>query len=314
VMRRFGRQCRGQGHVFVKLVRQTELLLLECGQPINTLGQQVQHLLALASDLSRTKRERLASELNAAMGAHTHIRTQSTRLTQGKKLSHCKIVNAYDPTIAPILKGKSNCPAQFGRKPGLVSEPATGFIFANRVPEGNPCDASYVLPLLDKVQGAIERVRTAPRRQIHSVAGDLGINDAALRQALHQRGVLTVGIPKTVEPIQPHPSPEEVHDILTEAGLHRKRTPHQVHLACACGYSRPVVESHIASLLSRGAGQVRYKGPLGAMRQQGMTVMAHNGATLVRIRQRHLSKRAQKIRRLLGLRRRNINQINNQKN
>ena len=74
------------------------------------------------------------------------------------------------------------------------------------------------------------------------------------------------------------------------------------------------MESHIASLLSRGAGQVRYKGPLGAMRQQGMTVMAHNGATLVRIRQRHLSKRAQKIRRLLGLRRRNINQINNQKN
>ena len=195
-----------------------------------------------------------------------------------------------------------------------MSEPATGFIFANRVPEGNPCDASDVLPLLDKVQGAIERVRTAPRRQIHAVAGDLGINDAALRQALHQRGMLTVGIPKTVEPMQPHPSPEEVHDILTEARLHRKRTPHQVHLACACGSSRPVVESHIASLLSRGAGQVRYKGPLGAMRQQGMTVMAHNGATLVRIRQRHLSKRAQKIRRLLGLRRRNINQINNQKN
>jgi hypothetical protein len=50
------------------------------------------------------------------------------------------------------------------------------------------------------------------------------------------------------------------------------------------------------------------------MRPQGMTVMAHHGATLGRIRQRHLSKRAQKIRRLLGLRRRNINQINNQKN
>ena len=207
-MRRFGRQCRGQGHVFVKLVRQTELLLLECGQPINTLGQQGQRLLALASHLRPTKRERLASERNAAMDAHTHIRTQSIRLTQGKKLSHCKIVNAYDPTIAPILKGKSNCPAQFGRKPGLVSEPATGFIFANRVPEGNPCDASYVLPLLDKVQGAIERVRTAPRRQIHSVVGDLGINDAALRQALHQRGILTVGIPKT-DAAKAAPTPAE---------------------------------------------------------------------------------------------------------
>jgi hypothetical protein len=41
---------------------------------------------------------------------------------------------------------------------------------------------------------------------------------------------------------------------------------------------------------------------------------AHNGATLVRIRRQQLSKRAQKFRRLLGLRPHNINQINNQKN
>ena len=95
------------------------------------------------------------------------------------------------------------------------------------------------------------------------MAGDLGVNDAALRQALHARGILTVGIPKTVEPINPTSQPEEIRDILNEAGLHRQRTPYQVQLACACGYSRPVVESHIASLLSRGAGQVRYKGPPG---------------------------------------------------
>ena len=63
--------------------------------------------------------------------------------------------------------------AQFGRKPGIVSDPATSFIFADRVPEGNPSDAGYVLPLLDKIQGAIERVQTAPRLQVHSVAGDL---------------------------------------------------------------------------------------------------------------------------------------------
>ena len=93
-----------------------------------------------------------------------HIRQQSTRLTQGKKLSHCKLVNAYDPTIAPIVKGKSNCPAQFGRKPGLASEPATGFIFANLVPHGNPSDPSYVLPLLDKVQQAIERIHLQGHR------------------------------------------------------------------------------------------------------------------------------------------------------
>lgn len=313
-MRRFGRQCRGQGQVFVKIVRQTEQQLLTLGEPITALAQQAQQILAQATALRESTRERLASALHAAMDAHARIRAQSTRLTQGKKLRHCKIVNAHDPTIAPILKGKSNCPAQFGRKPGIVSEPATGFIFANVVPQGNPSDPSYVLPLLDKVEVATQRVRTAPRRRVYSVAGDLGINDASLRQALHTRGILTVGIPKTIEPIKVNPSPEEVRAILNEAGLHRQRTPHQVHLACACGYSRPVVESHIASLLARGASQVRYKGHPGAVLQQGMTVMAHNGATLVRIRQQHLSKRAQKFRRLLGLRYRKSNEINEQKN
>lgn len=74
------------------------------------------------------------------------------------------------------------------------------------------------------------------------------------------------------------------------------------------------MESHIASLLARGAGQVRYKGLQGAVVQQGMAVMAPNGATLARIRQQRLSKRAQKFRRLLGLKPRNVNQINGSKN
>jgi hypothetical protein len=313
-MRCFGRQCRGHGHVFVKLVRQTEQQLLELGEPITVLGQHAQQLLAQATTLSDSTRERCAEAFNAAMRSHEHIRRQSKRLTHGKKLRHCKLVNAYDLTIAPILKGKSNCPAQFGRKPGIASDPATGFLFANRVPEGNPSDPSYVLPLLDKVQRAIERVKTPRRPRVHSVAGDLGINDAVLRQALHARGILTVGIPKTVEPIMLNPRPEEVLAILNEAGLNRQRTPHQVQLACSCGYSRPVVESHIASLLSRGAGQVRYKGQPGAVVQLGMTAMAHNGAVVVRIRQQQLSKRAQKFRRLLGLRQRKVNGINVSKN
>ena len=87
-----------------------------------------------------------------------------------------------------------------------------------------------------------------------------------------------------------------------------------MQLACASGYSRPVVERPIASLWSRGAGQVRDTGHPGAVRQQGMTVMAQNGATLVRIRQQPRSKRAHKFRHLLGVRHRKTKEINNPKN
>lgn len=309
-MRGFGRQCRGHGKVFVTLVRQTEKQLLELGGSLATWAQEAQDLLSQASHLDEARRGRLLRDLAAASDAYRHITKQSQRLTQGKPLTQYKIVNAYDPTIAPIIKGKSNCPAQFGRKIGLLSEPASGFIFANRVPQGNPSDPSYVLPLLDKVQQALDLVVSPKRLQVHSLGGDLGVNDAELRHALHERGMLTVGIPTTVEPINPQPSPEEVRDILNGSGLHRIRTPHQVHLACASGYSRPVVESHIATLMSRGAAHVRYKGLEGAVVQMGMTVMAHNGAVLVRIRQQRLSKRGQKFRRLLGLKRCNISKIN----
>jgi hypothetical protein len=314
VMRGFGRQCRGQGKVFVTLVRRTEQHLLDLGRSIETWAQEATDLLPQAASLSEAQRARLLRDLEAARDAHRQIVKQSQRLIQGKRLAQCKIVNAYDPTIAPIIKGKSNCPAQFGRKTGLLSEPASGYIFATRVPKGNPSDPSYVLPMLDKVQRAIDLVASPQHLRVHSLGGDLGVNDAELRHALHGRGILTVGIPTTVEPINPTPNQQEVHDILNASGLHRIRTPHQVHLACASGYSRPVVESHIATLMSRGAGHVHYKGLEGAVVQMGMIVMAHNGAVLVRIRQRRLSKRGQKFRRLLGLRRRNINQNNDSKN
>ena len=309
-MRRFGRQCRGMGAVFVTLVRQTETQLLERGRQVLPLVQAVQARLHSMPPLLEDQRARLGTQLTAALEAHQRIEHQSRRLTQGKALPHCKIVNAYDPTIAPICKGKSNCPAQFGRKPGIIAEPATGFIFALHLPVGNPSDASYVQPLVDHVEQAIARVRTRPTPAIHSLAGDLALNDAALREVLHARGILTVGIPHTVDPLPPSPTPEDVLRILDETDLHHIRTPSQVYLAYACGYSRPVVESIIASLLCRGAGCLTYKGHRGAIIQTGMAVMAHNAATLVRIHQYRLSKRARTFRRRLRLRCRKVNYCN----
>jgi hypothetical protein len=313
-MRRFGRQCRGQGKVFVTLVRQTETQLLATGHQVVGLARAAQAHVQSAVHLAEDQRARLDTQLQAALTAHHQIVTQSRRLTAGKPLSQCKIVNAYDLTIAPICKGKSNCPTQFGRKPGIIAEPASGFIFAFQLPVGNPADPSYVLPLIDKVQHALEQISGRPTPAIHSLAGDLALNDPKLREALHTRGILTVGIPHTVEPLPPAPTPAEVRRLLTEAGLNRKRTPHQVQLACASGYSRPVVESIIASLLCRGAARITDKGQRGAIVQVGMAVMAHNAATLRRIHQDRLSKRAQKFRRLLRLKRHNANEFNVSKN
>ena len=113
-----------------------------------------------------------------------------------------------------------------------------------------------------------------------------------------------------VDPLPPSPTPEEVLRIVNEAGLPSTPTPAQVHLACVCGYSRPVVESIIASLLCRGVGRLTYKGHRGAIIQMGMAVMAHNAATLVRIHEYRLSKRARTFRRRLRLRCRKVNQFN----
>jgi hypothetical protein len=301
LMRRFGRQCRGQGKVFVSLVRQTETHLLTTGDPVVTLAQTAQAQVQSATELTQDQRAHWDTTLTLALITHQQIVTQSRRLTHGKPLTRCKIVNAYDPTIAPICKGKSNCPTQFGRKPGILAEPATGFVFAAQLPVGNPSDTSYVLPLVDQVQTTGARVTTRPAPSLHSLAGELAVNDPTLREKLHTRGILTVGIPRTIEPLSPTPSPEAIQELRTLANLHRKRTPRQVQLACAAGYSRPVVESIIASLLSRGAGHLRYKGWNGACVQLMMAVMAHNAATVRRIRHGRLTTRAQKVRRLLHL-------------
>jgi hypothetical protein len=309
-MRGFGRQCRGRGNVCVTLVRQTETHLLEHGRQVLPLARAVPECLPTMPQRSADQQARLDTQLTAALEAYHRIASQSRRLTQGKTVPHGNIVNAYDPTLAPIGQGKSHGPAQFGRQPGMIAEPAAGFSFGLPLRVGNPRDASYVAPLIDHVEQAMARITTSPRPAIHALAGALARNDAALREALHQRGMLTVGIPKTVDPLTPSPTPEEVRRILNEAGLHRTRTPSQVHLACACGSSRPVSERIIASLLYRGAGRLRYQGHRGAMIQTGMAVMAHHAATLVRIHESHLSKQARLFRRRRRLRCRKISQYN----
>jgi hypothetical protein len=135
-----------------------------------------------------------------------------------------------------------------------------------------------------------------------------------LREALHARGILTVGIPKTIDPLPPSPTPEDVLRRLDEGDLHHIRTPTQVHRAYACGDSRPVVERIIASLLCRGAGRLSDQGQRGAIVQTAMAVMAHHAAALGHIHKYRLSKRTRTFRRWLRLRCRKVNQGNASRN
>jgi hypothetical protein len=66
----------------------------------------------------------------------------------------------------------------------------------------------------------------------------------------------------------------------------------------------------MASLLGRGAGRLTYKGQRGAIVPTGMAVMARKAATLVRIQDYRLSKRARTFRRRLRLRCRQLSQCN----
>jgi len=143
-----------------------------------TGAQEAQDLLRQASPLDEARRRRLLRDLAAASDAYRPITQPSQRLTQGTPLTPSNIVTASDPTLAPIIKGKSHGPAQCGRTIGRLSESASGFIFANRVPQGHPSDPSSVLPLLDTVHQALDLVVPPKRCQGHSLGGALGVNDA----------------------------------------------------------------------------------------------------------------------------------------
>lgn len=300
-MRAFGRSCRGQGKVLVCKVRETERQLLEVGHQVGLLILAAALELHEDPSLEEDQQERLMAPLRQAAQHYDLIEQQSRRLTQGKKLPHAKIVNAYDRAIAPIIKGKSNCPVQFGCKPGLIAEMATGFILGLHVPEGNPNDASYMEPLIDQVETAIKALQQKRPPCIRSVAGDLAFTDPSVREPLHQRGILTAGIPQTVAPFPAVPTAEMIKAAQQTVKAAATLSATQVQIAYACGYSRPFIEGVISTLSCRGGTRIKYKGHRGALLQTTMAVLASNAATLVRIQQERISKRAKKFRRFFRL-------------
>jgi hypothetical protein len=73
VMHRFGRQRRGQGKIFVKLVRETEHHLLALGESIAAWTLQARECLHQDHVRSQAQRECLLRDLEATRTAHRHI-------------------------------------------------------------------------------------------------------------------------------------------------------------------------------------------------------------------------------------------------
>ena len=71
--RRFGRQCRGQGKVFVSLVRQTEPQLLTTGAPVVTLAPTAQAQIQSAAALTAEQRERWDTTLTGTLATHQQL-------------------------------------------------------------------------------------------------------------------------------------------------------------------------------------------------------------------------------------------------
>ena len=122
--------------------------------------------------------------------------------------------------------------------------------------------------------------------------------------------MITEGIPRTIAPLSPKPTPEDIQRIQNTPDLKGTPSATQISIACACGYSRPLVESLITHLASRGGTHLKSKGHRGATIQGATAIMATHAGTLVRIQNDQLTPRAKKFRRWFRLTSPNLNKNN----
>jgi hypothetical protein len=230
-LRRGGRQCRGLGHGFVTLGRPTATPGLARGPPVLARARAAPVGRHGAPPRAEDPQARRETQRTAALQAPHRSAHPSRRLTPGTALPHGQSVQADEPPMAPRGHGQRPGPAPLGRTPGLMAEPAAGWIVALQRPVGPPRAASAGEPRLGTGAPAMARVGTRPAPALHARAGALALTDAARREAVPARGLRTVGRPRTVAPLPPSPTPEDVVRILDEADWHHSRTPSQVHRA-----------------------------------------------------------------------------------
>jgi IS5 family transposase len=103
-----------------------------------------------------------------------------------------RLVSPHDPDARPIAKGRLGKPVEFGYK-AQVTDNDDGVVVDHNVEMGNPPDA----PMLDP---AVERVTRRAGRPPRAVTADRGYGEKAVEDALVERGVRTVALPRKGRP------------------------------------------------------------------------------------------------------------------
>jgi transposase, IS5 family len=129
---------------------------------------------------------RLVGELEETIG-HTHrLLWQTDQRLAGNRVIPDRLVSLSDPDARPIRKGKPRAPTEFGYTL-LLAEDERGFIADHQLQQGNPPDASQLVP-------AVERVAMVTGRVAGTVVGDRGFGTAANDRALAEYGVTRIGL------------------------------------------------------------------------------------------------------------------------
>jgi IS5 family transposase len=103
-----------------------------------------------------------------------------------------RLVSLHDPDARPIAKGRLGKPVEFGYKAQVVDNDH-GVVVVHNVEMGNPPDA----PMLDP---AVERITRRAGRPPGAVTADRSYGEKAVEEALVERGVRTVALPRKGRP------------------------------------------------------------------------------------------------------------------
>jgi IS5 family transposase len=187
IMKRLLDAARRRGEAAADALHQQYRQLIDLtGQVV----QQAQVLQAALADQTDERAKRLGTTLQTFIPRVRQVIDQTRRrVLQGQQVSASeKLVSIFEPHTAIIRRGKLGKPTEFGRVV-WVDEVDGGIISRYMVLEGNPDDATQLIPSLEQ---HIERFGRAP----DLLVGDGKVATPSNEQAAHQRGVRRVVLPK----------------------------------------------------------------------------------------------------------------------